>query len=72
MRAFAWNATNVSRRLRSSLIEFLTAYPVRVHLVYLEVAAGEQERRNRARHSPVPRAASAKCWLRWRSATSSP
>ncbi len=62
---FAWNATNVSRRLRNGLIDFLTAYPVRVHLVYLEVAAAEQERRNRARDAVVPRAAMARILDRW-------
>lgn len=62
---FAWNATNVSRRLRSSLVDFLTAYPVRVHIVYVEVAAGEQERRNRAREAAVPRAAMARILDRW-------
>jgi len=62
---FAWNATNVSRRLRAGLVQFLTAYPVRVHLVYLEVAAGEQERRNRARRDAVPRAAMTRILDRW-------
>ena len=62
---FAWNATNVSRRLRSGLVEFLVGYPVRVHLVYLEVAAAEQERRNRERDAVVPRAAMARILDRW-------
>lgn len=62
---FAWNATNVSRRLRGGLIDFLTGYPVRVHLVYVEVAAAEQERRNREREAVVPRAALARILDRW-------
>lgn len=62
---FAWNATNVSRRLRNGLIDFLTGYPVRVHLVYIEVTAAEQERRNREREAVVPRGALARILDHW-------
>jgi predicted kinase len=64
-RSFAWNATNVSERLRAQLIAFMRAYRARVHLVYCEVPADEQARRNRARRDPVPAAAIAKMIERW-------
>lgn len=63
--AFAWNATNVSERLRAQLIELMRAYRARVHLVYCEVSAAEQRRRNRARREPVPASAIAKMIERW-------
>ena len=62
---FAWNATNVSRRLRSSVIDFLIGYSARVHLVYVEAAAGVLDERNRARPDPVPRAAVDRMLDRW-------
>ena len=62
---FAWNATNVSRHLRASLVDFLTSYPARVHLVYLEVNAAAQEQRNRARARVVPAAAIERMLARW-------
>jgi predicted kinase len=62
---FAWNATNVSRHLRASLVDFLTSYPARVHLVYLEVDAAAQEQRNRARTRAVPAAAIERMLARW-------
>jgi predicted kinase len=62
---FAWNATNVSRPQRAALIDFLTSYRARVHIVYLEVGAAAQEERNRARDRAVPRAAIARMLQRW-------
>ena len=62
---FAWNATNVSRHLRASLVDFLTSYPAPVRLVYLEVAAAAQEQRNRARERAVPAAAIDRMLARW-------
>ncbi len=62
---FAWNATNISRHLRESLVNFLTRYPARVHLVYLEVNAAAQEQRNRARERAVPAAAIERMLGRW-------
>jgi putative nucleotidyltransferase with HDIG domain len=62
---FAWNATNVSRPQRAALIDFLTSYPARVRIVYLEVGAAEQDARNRARERAVPRAAIVRMLQRW-------
>ncbi len=62
---FAWSATNVSRRLRNGLVELLAGYRARVHIVYVEVAAAEQDRRNRARPSAVPRAALDRILQKW-------
>jgi putative nucleotidyltransferase with HDIG domain len=62
---FAWNATNVSRALRASVIDFLIGYSARVHLVYVEAPADLLEQRNRARRDPVPRAAVDRMLDRW-------
>ncbi len=51
---FVWNATNVSERLRTTVINVLLAYGARVRLVYLEAPAAELFARNRARPAPVP------------------
>jgi predicted kinase len=62
---FAWNATNLGRPLRAKLIDFLVSYGARVHLIHVEVAAAVQAERNRARSSPVPRAAIERMVQRW-------
>lgn len=66
-RAFAWNATNVSRTLRASLVALCRGYRFRVHIVYCEVPAREQQRRNRARPEAqvVPAAAIERMLRRW-------
>lgn len=51
---FVWNATNVTRRLRRSLIDLFTAYNARVRIVYLDAPLTVILQRNRARHDPVP------------------
>jgi predicted kinase len=53
-RPFFWNATNISRRIRSSLIDLFAAYRAKVTIVYLETGEGELKRRNAARAHPVP------------------
>ncbi|HTE54577.1 MAG TPA: AAA family ATPase [Kofleriaceae bacterium] len=63
--SFAWNATNLGRPLRATLIDLLVGYAARVHLVYVEVPAGVQAERNRARAEPVPRAAIERMLQRW-------
>ena len=62
---FAWNATNLSRSLRTQLLDLLRSYRARTHVVYCEASPVEQDRRNRARRDPVPRTAIARmieCW----------
>jgi predicted kinase len=54
--SFVWNATNVTRLLRSQLIDFFAAYHARVHIVYVEVPFDSILRRNAARPHPVPEA----------------
>lgn len=62
---FIWNATNLSRRIRGGLIDLFADYGARVRIVYLEATAGEQRRRNAARHDPVPEAALGRMLDNW-------
>ena len=55
-RSFAWDATNVTRRLRDGLIAFLTAGGARIRLVYVETDYAELLARNRRRADPIPTA----------------
>jgi predicted kinase len=54
--SFVWNATNVTRLLRSQLIDFFTSYHARVRIVYVEAPFDELLRRNEARPNRVPEA----------------
>jgi predicted kinase len=62
---FAWNATNLSERVRSGVIALARAYRARVHVVYCEAPAGELRARNRARAEPVPTSALERMLDRW-------
>jgi predicted kinase len=53
-RDFAWNATNIARQLRGSLIDLFANYNARVRIVYVEVAWDDLLRRNQTRDEPVP------------------
>ena len=55
-KSFVWNATNLSRQLRSSLISLFSAYQARIRIVYLEVSWEELLRRNHSRAANVPEA----------------
>lgn len=55
-KSFVWNATNLSRQLRSSLINLFSAYHARIRIVYLEVSWEELLRRNHSRAASVPEA----------------
>lgn len=50
---FVWNATNISREIRGSLIRSFNAYGARVRIVYLETGLEKLLKRNRERKFPV-------------------
>jgi predicted kinase len=54
--SFVWNATNVTRVLRTQLIALFAAYQARVAIVYLDAARDVLLARNRTRPHPVPEA----------------
>ncbi|HCL5258836.1 TPA: AAA family ATPase [Salmonella enterica] len=51
---FIWNATNITRQLRSQLIALFTAYQARVKIVYLEVPWTQWKQQNANRQYAVP------------------
>jgi putative nucleotidyltransferase with HDIG domain len=51
---FVWNATNLTRMVRRSLIDLFTAYPARVRIVYLAAPLDVISQRNRSRNARVP------------------
>lgn len=55
-KSFVWNATNISRQLRCSLVKLFSAYHGRIRIVYLEVNWQELLQRNRSRSTIVPEA----------------
>ena len=50
---FVWNATNLSREIRSSLIRLFSSYNTRVRIVYMETDFSTLLHRNRQRQKPV-------------------
>ncbi len=53
---FVWNATNVTRTLRSQLVDLFLSYHARVRIVYVESPYATVLRRNRRRQHAVPEA----------------
>jgi len=53
-KSFVWNATNLSRQLRTSLVNLFISYKGRVRIVYKEVPWDELLKRNRTRTAQVP------------------
>ncbi|OMQ20835.1 AAA family ATPase [Serratia oryzae] len=51
---FVWNATNITRQLRSQLVELFTAYRAKVKIVYLEVPYKQWLQQNAGREHSVP------------------
>lgn len=51
---FVWNATNITRSMRSQLISLFADYGARVKIVYIEAPYEEILRRNRERSRNVP------------------
>ena len=62
---FVWNATNLSRQRRGSLLDLCVDYKARVRIVYLEVPAPVLFAQNRARQASVPEAAIRRMTERW-------
>lgn len=55
--SFVWNATNISRFMRSGLLDLFANYGARIRIVYCEPASyAELLSRNAARKNPVPAA----------------
>lgn len=52
--SFVWNATNISRQLRSSLIRQFVNYQAKIRIVYLETSWEELLQRNRDRAAKLP------------------
>jgi predicted kinase len=53
---FVWNATNITRQMRSQWIDLFTTYRARVRLVYIEVPYQTWIKQNRERENAVPAA----------------
>ncbi|MEB3180781.1 MAG: ATP-binding protein [Nostocaceae cyanobacterium] len=53
-KSFVWNATNLSRQLRTSLVNLFISYKGRVRIVYKEVPWDELLKRNQTRTAQVP------------------
>jgi len=51
---FVWNATNITRQLRTQLVSLFTAYGAEVNIVYLEVPYQQWKQQNRNRQHAVP------------------
>lgn len=51
---FAWNATNITRQMRSQWIDLFVSYKARVKLFYVEVPYHDWIRQNNNREHPVP------------------
>jgi predicted kinase len=64
-RSFVWNATNVSRDLRSRSVALAADYRARVEIVALEAPPRVLRERMRRRSAPVPAAAVERLVRRW-------
>ncbi|MGA3133582.1 MAG: AAA family ATPase [Terracidiphilus sp.] len=62
---FVWNATNLSRDLRTQVIDLLAAYRAHVRIVYVEAAPESLVRQNKERTNPVPTGAIERMLQRW-------
>ncbi|MGI9414357.1 MAG: AAA family ATPase [Hyphomicrobiales bacterium] len=62
---FVWNATNLTRQTRSSLIQLFADYRARVRIVHLEAPPERLFARNSARDDAVPQAAIGRMLDRW-------
>ena len=63
--SFVWNATNVSRDVRSRILDLCADYNAWIDVVHVETTPENLHRRNRARARPVPVDAIARMLERW-------
>src|SRR5262249_22757119 len=63
--SFVWNATNLSREIRTQVVDLLAAYNARVRIVYVEAGCEGLSAQNRARNSVVPDSAIERMMDRW-------
>jgi len=63
--SFAWNATNLSRDTRLSLVSLFLNYKAHVRIVYIEASAIDLWNQNISRADAVPRAVIEKLLNRW-------
>jgi predicted kinase len=52
--SFIWNATNITRQMRSQLVDFCLPYKARVHIIYIEVPYTQWLVQNKNRAYPLP------------------
>lgn len=62
---FVWNATNLSRQMRTQLIDLLAGYGARVRLVYVEAPPEVLFAQNRGRERVVPPAVIERLLSKW-------
>lgn len=62
---FIWNATNLSREIRSQLVALFTAYRARIQIIYVESSADALSSQNRERTKRVPAGAIERMLDRW-------
>lgn len=69
-RDFVWNATNLSREIRSQLVDLFVGYKARTRIVYVESAMSALNQQNQGRAAVVPAKAISEMMNRWEVPTS--
>jgi predicted kinase len=64
-RRFVWNATNLSRQVRTQCVQLFADYHARIRVVYVEASEERLLRQNRQRQAPVPEAVLERLLDRW-------
>lgn len=62
---FIWNATNLTRRLRSKVLDLCYRYGAHTHIVHVETDPTSWRARNRRRSSPVPASVLGRMLAQW-------
>ena len=56
-KTFVWNATNITRQMRSQLIDLFLSYKAEVQIVYVEVPYARLHTQNKSREATIPASA---------------